>query len=467
MTEVSKIKEDFNKVITYSQGIAEPKTDKLFDIWFKAKQDLIEVFGNKFIYEYPEKVCFNLDDKYKASKITSFIHDLQYVWGNGYLADFVEDQADGFFNNITVSDYTAPNGEVIKKGSKLVKAFKYFIENKRVLADIQNEASRIIQENKIEGTLCFSVHPLDFLSVSENTYNWRSCHALDGEYRAGNLSYMMDSCTFICYLKSDKMEKLPHFPEDVPWNSKKWRVMMYISNDWKMMIAGRQYPFESTPGIDKVLEVLKRRIFVEDGSVYWSDWNNNIITEMSNMTNGLNYELDIPYIPINTTILPLDIVFRTKEGSKFFNDVLDSTCYKPIYSIKYLRYPWLSNGGYATTTEERTRFDVGGYTYCLYCGEKECLEKGNESMLCEECELKYGNTESELFTRCDCCGIRMHTEEAFCVEDSLVCRECFKTETVECEFCGERVWRDNIIYKERINKYICKYCFDEYDGEDE
>ena len=50
MTEVSKIKEDFNKVITYSQGIGEPKTDKLFDIWFKAKRDLIKVFGNKFIY---------------------------------------------------------------------------------------------------------------------------------------------------------------------------------------------------------------------------------------------------------------------------------------------------------------------------------------------------------------------------------------------------------------------------------
>lgn len=45
---------------------------------------------------------------------------------------------------------------------KLVKAFKYFEENSRSLEDIQNYASRIIQEDKIEGTLCFSVHPLDF-----------------------------------------------------------------------------------------------------------------------------------------------------------------------------------------------------------------------------------------------------------------------------------------------------------------
>ena len=87
-----------------------------------------------------------------------------------------------FYDNIvTDSDYSpAP------KGMKLVRAFKYFEKNKIVLEEIQNLASRYLQEDKVKGTLCFSVHPLDFLSLSENTYNWRSCHSLDGEYRAGN-----------------------------------------------------------------------------------------------------------------------------------------------------------------------------------------------------------------------------------------------------------------------------------------
>lgn len=125
---------------------------------------------------------------------------------------------------------------------KLVKAFKYFEENPRSLEDIQNYASRIIQEDKIEGTLCFSVHPLDFLSVSENTYNWRSCHALDGEYRAGNLSYMVDRSTFICYLRGAENQKLPHFPEDVLWNSKKWRMLLYMEDKRRGLMAGRQYP---------------------------------------------------------------------------------------------------------------------------------------------------------------------------------------------------------------------------------
>ena len=90
---------------------------------------------------------------------------------------------------------------------KLVRAFKFFETDKELLNEIQSVASMIIQEDKIEGTLCLSVHPLDFISSSENTHNWRSCHALDGEYRAGNLSYMLDKTTVMCYLNSIKEEK--------------------------------------------------------------------------------------------------------------------------------------------------------------------------------------------------------------------------------------------------------------------
>ena len=199
---LTKIKEDFDKVITYSQYIPDPKTDRLFDVWLECKRDFIELFGGKYIYEFPEKVSFDLGPKEKHDRVIRFAGQVASQWGYTNLADFIEKQEDGFFQNLTVEDYTAWDGKIIRKGSKLVKSFRHFIkDNDRSLIDIQNEASRIIQEDKIEGTLCLSVHPLDFLSLSENTYNWRSCHSLDGEYRAGNLSYMMDKHTIICYLK--------------------------------------------------------------------------------------------------------------------------------------------------------------------------------------------------------------------------------------------------------------------------
>ena len=39
---LSKIKEDFDKVIQYSQQIPDPKTDRLFDIWWECKKDFID-----------------------------------------------------------------------------------------------------------------------------------------------------------------------------------------------------------------------------------------------------------------------------------------------------------------------------------------------------------------------------------------------------------------------------------------
>ena len=112
------------------------------------------------------------------------------------------------------------------------------------------------------------VHPLDFLSTSENTHNWRSCHALDGEYRSGNLSHMVDHSTVICYLKSGREEKLPNFPPDVLWNSKKWRVLFYMADRWDMVFAGRQYPFSTETGLDYV----KNKVFPKANLGLFSSW---------------------------------------------------------------------------------------------------------------------------------------------------------------------------------------------------
>jgi hypothetical protein len=63
-----------------------------------------------------------------------------------------------------------------------------------------------LQQNKITGRLCFSVHPLDFLSMSENNCGWRSCQALDGDFRAAALAYMIDSSTVVAYIEEEDTE---------------------------------------------------------------------------------------------------------------------------------------------------------------------------------------------------------------------------------------------------------------------
>ena len=190
------IKEQFKAVIRYSQGIEEPKIDYIFREWEENKKRFLYLFGGP-IYEWPVPVEFSLDDNQKRQRAMEFADIVADSFNNSDLAGFIDDNIDTFFENKVSND----NYHGIPKGMKLLKAFKYFEDNKCSLRNIQDMASQIIQEDKIRGTICFSVHPLDFLSSSENTYNWRSCHSLDGEFRAGNLSYIVDDSTFMVYLK--------------------------------------------------------------------------------------------------------------------------------------------------------------------------------------------------------------------------------------------------------------------------
>ena len=241
--QYKEVQKKFNEVISASQGIEDPQTDDLFQKWMEAKRDFIEAMDGQLIWEWPEQVAFELGSKEKNLRVDDFVELIQNRWQNNDLADFVAFEKDGFFSNQVTRQYICPQRNlIIPQGMKLLKAFKFFENDVKVLNDIQSAASMIIQEDKITGTLCLSVHPLDFLSLSENTHNWRSCHALDGEYRGGNLSYMVDRSTIICYIRSNRDDYLPDFG-DVKWNSKKWRVLLFFSNKWDMLFAGRQYPF--------------------------------------------------------------------------------------------------------------------------------------------------------------------------------------------------------------------------------
>lgn len=471
MTPIQEIKEKFDKVIAYSQtGIIEPKTDKLFDLWADAKRDIIEAFGGKYIYEFPEKITFELTEDAKDDRIQNFIN---HLWDLGYdeLGIFLNHQRDGFYKNGVVEEYKLSDakGTIITKGTKLVKAFKYFIKNEIVLNELQSQASQIIQENKIEGTLCLSVHPLDYISISENTYNWRSCHALDGEYRAGNLSYMMDKSTIVCYLKGDNEVKLPHFPDDVPWNNKKWRVLLYLSNNWKMIFAGRQYPFATTAGMQILLDKLNSKIISKPGldgcwerpgvCSRWANWSDYVITSLDrddpNGDYNLRMDFNDDYVPLDGSLVPLNTLVKDIEGSKHFNDVLKSSCYKPIYTYLITKEPWGEK--YYCNANPTTRFNIGGMTYCLRCGKEEIVDSCS-SMMCYDCELVYGVSENDNFGFCKHCGCRLEVNKAYYVDEDVYCDDCYERYAERCSDCGSSFLREDMLFDSETGCYYCNWC---------
>ena len=93
---VNEIKEQVKAVIQYSQDIEDPEVDGLIEEWAEAKKEFIKVFGG-FIYTFPEKVSFNLDENEKMTRLNDFVESLCNRWNNSELADFVADMKCDFF----------------------------------------------------------------------------------------------------------------------------------------------------------------------------------------------------------------------------------------------------------------------------------------------------------------------------------------------------------------------------------
>lgn len=465
MSLLEKInKEDICKVIAYSQNIENPQVDKLLDNWDRQKTRMAKTFFNGEVrYVYPDKVRFELSDDSKTERYNSFIDFLWRIFNEQPhpLTDFVcRIGVTDFYSNSLSTEYVIKerDNKKISSGSKVIKAFKYFIDDELLLHDLQNRASEIIQENKVEGYLTFSIHPLDFLSSSENTYNWRSCHSLDGEYRAGNLSYIGDRSTMMVYLSSGKDEKLPNFPGDVLWNSKKWRLLLHFDNNLEACFAGRQYPFYSPGALEKVKEIFDKELapvydkyllpWEDPKRQEWEGWYNDYVTNFLRV-NGEEVDIDDgQYCVINRGVFNISDIVKDAENSRHFNDVLRSSCYtKPYYMFRKFYSP------------HRIEIEVGSEAPCLRCEEYPIV--GGSTMMCNDCECNYGTCDSEDYRTCDCCGGRRWHEDGDWVGDEWLCDDCLDTETFICPTCHERYYNSDRRWDDRTQQYLCEYCFRE------
>lgn len=461
MYNIEEIKQQFSEVIEYTQGIKKIKIDDLFAAWEKNKKFFIEYFHGNLIYTYPEEQTFVMSDEDKESQFQSFkllMFDDEYYEPN--LSQFLESiSCKEFFNNSTVKDYYYDDNKKVPKGMKVIKAFKHFITNKERLRQVQDKASELIQQQEIKGYVHISVHPLDYLSLSENAHNWTSCHGLFGDCRAGNFSYMADASTAIVYIADKEHRKISNFP--IEWNSKKWRMLLHFSADRMMVFAGRPYPFSIQSAKEFINSHLLKNLDISaisntkkylrhfDVSHYcWSSWYNNIISKVSYKTNSEEETyLAHRYIPIGGELVRLDkCVHNITSGDEalHYNDILYSSVYSPEWIVLGNKY------NYDLTDEETTYFEIGSEIKCLNCG-KEILDDASQ-VFCDEC---YGKLEI-----CDLCNqtIELNKEVWLNNGATVVCKECYKNEIMTCEKCGLQIPKEYIYFDEEKEIFICEEC---------
>lgn len=447
--EVKQIQSDFEKVIIHSQGLLTKNfnSEPIINQWLRNKKKFVDMIHlakkttlsndySDYIYEFPEPVSFPLDGPTRLSKVQGFIDFLLDYFYEQDVPDSVSSEfirflklnKETFFEN-KVSVPFIFNANEITEGMKLLKSFKFFFSGK-MLEDIQNKASIILQENKVTGRFCVSVHPLDYLSSSETNYDWRSCHSLDGDYRSGNLAYMTDDCTVVCYLRGEEKEKLPRFPESVPWPSKKWRMLLFLAQEEKIVWAGRQYPFESKTILDQVGKAIVPIItgipFCAGQSWYgkiynWTEWSQDYVKPQADI------RISDSYANIGGNLINKQTLIDS-TNNLFYNDLLYSTKYTPSFMTRSG-----ISGMVRLVDKYNQRFDIGGVH----------LQVGKNPI-------------------CPCCG-RNYVE----FSDELICVECdeaygyeFNDEFVECHSCGRRIWREDA--QEDDGYFYCESCSEEW-----
>lgn len=463
------IKKQFTDVVMYSQRncfryFPTFNFDSLFEEWARNKNNIRNMtpffYEGNLIYEYPEPVCFDLNEDTKRERLDRFVREL---WDFPDLKNFLDENKSNFFENRIVTDYKAPYG-IARRGMKIIKAFKlFFKDDEENLKRLQAEASAIMNEDKIEGTFCLSIHPLDYISISDNDHHWHTCHSMDSDYRVGNFNYMADKHTIICYVKTGVDRKISNFPYNVPWNSKKWRMLLFFDEHCNFVMAGKQYPLESTKALDFFQEAWKGAYydstFYKDGKVNkfymarFSPWHRSQISSVT--IDNHEYVFPEPMIPIGRYMAPIHKIYVPGNNTHQYNDILQNHKYKKTVPYAYLTqkdgwafydgvgiaYPELNNASIDSHLFAEIEMPIikpGLELYCPVCG-LDSVNTG-DAIVCDHCAIKYYDhniLDEDYFPACDCCGERFIHYEGHWREGQHFCENCAK------EY-GPEVWE----YKE-------------------
>lgn len=102
--------------------------------------------------------------------------------------------------------------------------------------------SQIKQASPKATKVMLSIHPLDFLSMSDNSLDWSSCMSLlgDGEYRNGAIEMMNSPVAVIASVNSST----PYYPidDEHPFTNKIWRQLFIV--DREAIISMKGYPYQ-------------------------------------------------------------------------------------------------------------------------------------------------------------------------------------------------------------------------------
>ena len=434
--------EDKEKIIRYidcygpiAENSSVPRLEDVETVlheWdIQKSKDLEKLFGGQLILNRPytytvanDGVIQEVEEAMNDSDIYyNFKNRVRYIALSRDMADFEGEAlnmitelfwAETLASNAYGGDnlkITFPDGEIwkISKGMKPMKIFHKLIskygnqDDLDMYEEFRNWHSQLLNQIHLDGTLSLSIHPLDYMTMSDNGGSWNSCMRWQGDddscdpgdYRMGTVECMNSPFIIVAYLHNPK--KQMEFWEDwrehktYTWNKKKWRELFIVREGIITEIKG--YPFQDENLTNTVLMWLKELA------------SNNLGWEYDDVEVDVSHDTYRPDGKAN--------MFRMQTGSYMYNDFGTLSIHRGRVNLYDLRKNVRTKGDsdfdkYTSIrlTEyfpkgsliEQALFEIpyGGRATCMCCGDYvDYYDSRNNEVLCRNCESSQV---------CPCCG---------------------------------------------------------------
>lgn len=344
----------------------------------------------------------------------------------------------------TTRDYRVQKGSrPLRVLSQIMKAYPSFFDQeiyREGFKDFNLWQSRMLNDKKLEGELCLSIHPLDYMTMSENTCDWSSCMNWPegGCYRGGTIEMMNSPMVIVVYLKSKDPLKMDagwsydgetgrSKHKSMDWNSKKWRTLIVVNDTG--IYSVKAYPYQhnelTTFAMEWIASCIKDRKFKEPCEFR-------------------------PYRSFTLEGMRIETI--SPRTSRMYND-FGSTEHYAMFDVAEIkkRYEKENDNSLVIT------FNYSGASECMSCGELLYIDDIRGDISFEsECQLCCNGCDPDRepdTAYCDCCGDAFDAEDGTWVGDSYVCPDCLDRECFEDAWSGDYHFNDD-----RIELFI--------DGED-
>ena len=237
-----------------------PEYDDVCQYCYRAELNRIEN-NNTFIYSFAKHIS-----QYGLQQLTDALCSVTQSRLWTVFRDLI--QYKNITSNILTQDYSydyidPEDGKIkntfLTKGSKTLKAIGKFLNKigytqTKEFDKWRTTISTCTTDKPREVEIVLSIHPIDFMTMSDNNCDWTTCASWinGGKAVRGSIETLNSAYAIVCYIESTSSNM---YVDNHQIPNKAWRTLVYVHPDF--ILTGRNYPYTCASAAKSIVEYLR------------------------------------------------------------------------------------------------------------------------------------------------------------------------------------------------------------------